>query len=912
MQLKFEETCKFLRLVNSDTDQREFFQTFSDKKDGLGPFSAYDDIGTLHARLQYENERGSCIAMCINRTDGNGRSNDHIVQIRAVWHDHDKADEQPPEFPLTPTFVVETSKGKFHSYWIVNEDWSADDKGRLDFARIMHQMVGRFGSDANAKDLSRVLRVPGFFNQKAEPYPVRIVEVSGRTYTRKQLLEGFAPPQLQGPIRLTNNALDALARGHAEAAESNEAEIDRARSVLQSIPADNRNDWLTVGMALHQATQGSEAGFLIWEDWSKASSKYNDKEQHRAWRSFNERPDRLVTLASVFALAKRYQRTLQTKEGKQGVPLPLKPNALTKVALDCVRRKFLERGTNPSVDEWDGLEQIALAVQGMADGTLPAKFYLSALAPGVGKTSVICEAIRQHKDQSAIVFLYRCEEIERLIADMGLSESEYAVIVSNKGEYAALNKLGNPDPTKARVLFTTQQRLQMYSEGKAFADIAPFHFHDKPRQIRVWDEAIMPSTELTLNYYDMLRLIKGCAENAPALAEELEAHCALIKDLPKREQTGVALFLQNLEGVSLEDFQSWHPETDKHAAEAMWRMNKHALRWKQDHHGNTVLRYENILPNDLAPMLILDASGLQRETYALWAANRGGLELLPSPPKNYSPLVIHHWDRASGKSTSVDWNSLADGVAKTISELPEDDKILVVHHLKSKYVPDIKGMIEERTNRKVAYCTWGKHTATNEFRDCKHVILAGILQYPTSVIEARGRGAKGSRPFDEFLDEEHRETRLGEIAHNILQAACRGALRRSEGNHCPEGCTLWVIFSSRPVTGIPQGLLKRVFAGATIYQWRPIIRLKGNAKRLADLLLKMPLGGWPMAFVQTELGIMDRRNIQRLLKGRDMGEWMEQQGIRLTTGRDLRFERIGATDAHQAVDKKNGLIELPY
>jgi hypothetical protein len=210
--------------------------------------------------------------------------------------------------------------------------------------------------------------------------------------------------------------------------------------------------------------------------------------------------------------------------------LALEPGELFERALIRLQTQLQSRSTHPSRPEWIGLEQITLAIEGMADGRLPPQFYISSLAPGVGKTSAVCCAIRdmmtmdKYKDTSAIVFLSRCEEIERLRNNMELNEDDYAVFVSKKGEYAQMNKLGNGSPETARVLFTTQQRLQMYLRNRdKFAEVSEFYFQGTPRQVRVWDEAILPSNSLTLSANKIASIFHRCAKNNKDIEAYLKA-----------------------------------------------------------------------------------------------------------------------------------------------------------------------------------------------------------------------------------------------------------------------------------------------------------------------------------------------------------------------------------------------------
>ena len=83
--------------------------------------------------------------------------------------------------------VIETSPGHFHRYWLVKDNWATDAQGRADFAAVMERMIASYGSDPGAKDVSRVLRLPGFLHRKADkgpvtPFMVRIVAASEQTY----------------------------------------------------------------------------------------------------------------------------------------------------------------------------------------------------------------------------------------------------------------------------------------------------------------------------------------------------------------------------------------------------------------------------------------------------------------------------------------------------------------------------------------------------------------------------------------------------------------------------------------------------------------------------------------------------------------------------------------------------------
>ena len=74
-------------------------------------------------------------------------------------------------------------------------------------------------------------------------------------------------------------------------------------AALRRIDADDRDSWVKVGMALH-STGEIDRAFQIWDEWSRSSAKYDQRDQMRVWRSFHGRGLEGVTYRTVFALAK--------------------------------------------------------------------------------------------------------------------------------------------------------------------------------------------------------------------------------------------------------------------------------------------------------------------------------------------------------------------------------------------------------------------------------------------------------------------------------------------------------------------------------------------------------------------------------------------------------------------------------
>ena len=177
------------------------------------------------------------------------------------------------------------------------------------------------------------------------------------------------------------------------------------------------------------------------------------------------------------------------------------PPCLTQETIARLRGYFDAKGQHPSEDMWTALTELASVLEAMAEERCPPKLFLSSLDPGVGKTQTVTHFIRaltaskEHLDTGVLICVSRLKEIQRFVDEMALSPTEFAVLTSDH----ALNKLGigSARSNKARVLFTTQQMIERRGAGRNFAEMRDFQFFARPRQVRIWDESILPGRVIT-------------------------------------------------------------------------------------------------------------------------------------------------------------------------------------------------------------------------------------------------------------------------------------------------------------------------------------------------------------------------------------------------------------------------------
>ncbi len=154
-------------------------------------------------------------------------------------------------------------------------------------------LVDDFGSDPNAKDRARVLRLPGFWHRKdpAHPHRVRIVSEAGR--------QPFAWPHLSAVLPPAAPA----SPGKEEQPKPNTIVITdetkrELRSALNYILPNGYSAWIRIGQALCEL---GNVGRGLWLDWSQQSDKWQPQDARR-WNTFTgER----TGYQAVFAEAQR-------------------------------------------------------------------------------------------------------------------------------------------------------------------------------------------------------------------------------------------------------------------------------------------------------------------------------------------------------------------------------------------------------------------------------------------------------------------------------------------------------------------------------------------------------------------------------------------------------------------------------
>lgn len=231
--------------------------------------------------------------------DASGSEEMRRIGMNAAW-------EHIHRLGLKPTVII-NSGGGFHAYFLFNETHVISDQTRGPFCKLQARFVKAIGSDDGAKDLARVLRVPGSINFKGYyecPLPVTVVSSNEAiTYSIGELenfIQEFEVPLFTGaylneskdhppakekdPPKPRTKRVKTSKKGTGSHADRQKAACALKR--LSQARCDSYDGWLKVGMALYHAFGGAEWARKEWDHWSKQSRSYDEGATEAKWPTF--------------------------------------------------------------------------------------------------------------------------------------------------------------------------------------------------------------------------------------------------------------------------------------------------------------------------------------------------------------------------------------------------------------------------------------------------------------------------------------------------------------------------------------------------------------------------------------------------------------------------------------------------
>ena len=167
----------------------------------------------------------NCYFTCATR-NGGGRK-EHIVEIPCLWTDNDfkllpqeQIEKLLRECPFPPS-IQEFTGGGYQCFWLLKEPVGKEQTPLVE--SLLRRLAAFFTADPAACDASRILRVPGTFNQKYTPKPK--VEILTLDPSRRYDLSDFeqwlpedpkqkrANGEARNPEGWQNDALNGVPKG---------------------------------------------------------------------------------------------------------------------------------------------------------------------------------------------------------------------------------------------------------------------------------------------------------------------------------------------------------------------------------------------------------------------------------------------------------------------------------------------------------------------------------------------------------------------------------------------------------------------------------------------------------------------------------------------------------------------------
>lgn len=215
------DTNKFLDLFPGN----HIFVSKPDKETGV-PWHYHEEYETAKNKLKEREMFGWGSFFAVNFLDRSKdagteekpkhRTKRMFKKARAVFLDFDHPDKPIPKFPLKPSITVNSSPGKYQFYWLTEtedtDEWN----------KVMECLVQNYHGDPQAKDLARILRLPGYNHNKTDiPFMVTYEIHSATIINWKKIAKHFPPlattvPSTQDKSTLPSgtdfNSIDAISQ----------------------------------------------------------------------------------------------------------------------------------------------------------------------------------------------------------------------------------------------------------------------------------------------------------------------------------------------------------------------------------------------------------------------------------------------------------------------------------------------------------------------------------------------------------------------------------------------------------------------------------------------------------------------------------------------------------------------------
>lgn len=277
----------FISVLTGNADTVCDFRVINDKLKGEDGFNIRGTLSEVGSALKEYNNKGYGIFITVNAFNDEGRRTlDNIKFIRAQVVDLDdtltsqEAYTRAVSSQMPPHIGVQSSPGKFHLYWLV-EPYVGNDF----YTEQQRKLLQLYGGDKNVVDASRVLRLPGFFHNKADPVLVSCWQIyNGSRYTSEQV---------QNALSAVNVVSVTGSRSELGASDKKAPSLEHLVQALNLLDPNSltREQWLAASAAFKQSgwTLADESSlYNIWTVWCARYTQNDVAENLKLWKSIRD------------------------------------------------------------------------------------------------------------------------------------------------------------------------------------------------------------------------------------------------------------------------------------------------------------------------------------------------------------------------------------------------------------------------------------------------------------------------------------------------------------------------------------------------------------------------------------------------------------------------------------------------
>jgi hypothetical protein len=570
----------------------------------------------------------------------------------------------------------------------------------------------------------------------------------------------------------------------------------------------------------------------------------------------------------------------------------------------------------PSQAQRHAIHDLLVALEAAADGRLSPLAHVSAIPPGTGKSvsvqtfaAVLCDAPdRDHVGM--LILVNRINEARDMAEALARYRHRLCVMTSD----FKVNLLGGHEAAdKAQLLVTTQERLRRTLkslEGLPFEAASTLAYRGSRRAVIAWDEQLAFNRPVVLDPNKATGLLPTLQEHNWRHAHEcLNLWSWKCKDAEDGATIEVSDFSAEM---PWEDLEEAVQEDDKLTALAhdLRVISGEQVRVKRSGQRSVVVSHYPELPISILPIVVTDASAQVNASYTKMR-QKGLIKDLRSARKTYQNMHLRLVPMAASRSAFKEnrgqqGKAVLDTVARYIKTVPAGEPILVIGYLGNFSIKGertqtldqaLLGRLSPDDQKRVSWLHYGEHTATNAYRETKHVVLMGLHYTPHPLHVATTAAADDMDLLRHTpTPSDVADMRAAMLMDATLQAILRGHARMGSGGGCGE-CEV-VVFQARQ-KGLTEDQWRKMFPEVDLIHDKvlaPKVPLKGRLLELATIVeRRLSAGETEMSYPSLyEEMRMEKSNFARLIKADAWQNHMKNLGLTVGTLKGkVRGLRVG-------------------